>query len=859
MTDSQQPDSAPQLDNEREVTALPGRSGIRDRFDRKQHLFSTRAAECFQAEDRSTGAIAHLWLLRFPLSVHSEESARFVRRIKRISQLRVGIPEVLQYGVDSAGAAFLVTAPLAQRSVIEGADQGGDGEALFREILKLAAELHANGIFLGDISEDSFALDREGRVLLVGLMGTFDAGARQTAMLPPADTYHYLAPEQRSGSGPDILTDVYALGVYGYRLLTGRYLMGNKAVGGPVENPVMSAPAPTVVKPHLSRWVDDVLGRCLEIGPDQRFRDAGQILDVVEEATRTGLAPGGSSAWSRRTVLVHPHETPAEQGKDYLPIPSQRSLPTKTQRMENDEGRSGRKKLLLGAAWVAAVFAGAAFAIFVFYSVGSWTNAGKSAAKKDADADSAEDGAMGDLQNPIILQSDYAPPELRPLISAIGASELALEKRKEALAAVSQSDEPIAYAVMIATAKSHNENVLRAEAQRLLAGRIKNSGLVRSASVIESWSELERGANRDPADSPAYGLMLTACAPARSIESRKKALLKTYGVLPDIAVRLTAALALDESEEKFAPVLRKMIAGSVSEQELSSRGIGALLFSSPVLLSFFAADIGGLLPRFSDADLRWALTHSEGLVRTYQGELLREALSRKLLDPFHSAFLEALAQPADVNRTEVVSEDLLRAALGEVDESQVDAFARWVSPYSDIVLLAVCVVAKDRSVAQDAFDILAGRSVRVQPAESLIKWVKSYHWDRRRIISKAIGILGLIDRASAEDVNEAFNTLMPYSGGVMFRVIVGSGSQALIRAAVNRMGPSMTTEVLLGLLDYPEKDVRMAVVAALRDRNELVALQGVLRGYERERDEEVRQKYREMHWVTRERDKKIVR
>ena len=75
----------------------------------------------------------------------------------------------------------------------------------------------------------------------------------------------------------------------------------------------------------------------------------------------------------------------------------------------------------------------------------------------------------------------------------------------------------------------------------------------------------------------------------------------------------------------------------------------------------------------------------------------------------------------------------------------------------------------------------------------------------------------------------------------------------LITQAMTRLGAVAKSEELARLLGHQDKRVRMQAIRALKGRNDLSVLQSILQGYERETDPEVREVYRELHWVTKDR------
>jgi serine/threonine protein kinase/formylglycine-generating enzyme required for sulfatase activity len=98
-------------------------------------------------------------------------------------------------------------------------------------------------------------------------------------------TLDYMSPEVRAGQAADTRSDIYAVGIIAYQMLTGRKPLGRaKAV---------SVLAPEIA-PEWDAWVD----KCLEIEPKDRFASATEALEAL-------------AAVPRKAPTLSPEVTPA--------------------------------------------------------------------------------------------------------------------------------------------------------------------------------------------------------------------------------------------------------------------------------------------------------------------------------------------------------------------------------------------------------------------------------------------------------------------------------------------------------------------------------------------------------------------
>jgi tetratricopeptide (TPR) repeat protein len=141
---------------------------------------------------------------------------------------------------------------------------------------------HAEGVIHRDLKPSNIMRDASGRVVIMdfGLARTIQGdGMTQTGMM--IGTMEYMSPEQAMGKDLDARSDEFTVGLIFYELLTGIMPFHAESAIASLVKRTQERAAPLIdVDGSIPRGLSDIVSKCLERNPDERF---GSIEELVNE------------------------------------------------------------------------------------------------------------------------------------------------------------------------------------------------------------------------------------------------------------------------------------------------------------------------------------------------------------------------------------------------------------------------------------------------------------------------------------------------------------------------------------------------------------------------------------------------
>jgi serine/threonine protein kinase len=153
--------------------------------------------------------------------------------------------------------------------------------------------IHGNGVVHRDLKPENIMVGPEDRVKLIDFGIAGQAGARRLTFAKLSQvmgTPDYISPEQVKGKRGDGRSDIYALGVMLYEMLTGKLpFLGPNPFATMNERLLNNPVPPREIDPQISPQLQEIIYRALERDPKNRYATAREFAKDMEHPEQVGV------------------------------------------------------------------------------------------------------------------------------------------------------------------------------------------------------------------------------------------------------------------------------------------------------------------------------------------------------------------------------------------------------------------------------------------------------------------------------------------------------------------------------------------------------------------------------------------
>ena len=318
---------------------------LNGRYKIKSLIGTGGMAAVYLAKDLILDRLVAIKVLRLDFRQNDDAMRRFRREALSATQLThpniVGVYDVGQsQEMNYIVMEYVEGIDLKDYIRQKGALHPIEAVRIMMQIVSAIAAAHQNRIIHRDIKPQNILIDKEGNVKITDFgiaVALSDTSLTQTNTL--LGSVHYLSPEQARGGMATVQTDIYALGIVLYELLTGKVPFdGESAVSIALKH--FQEPLPTIVNPKamIPQSLENIVLKATAKDPMHRYKSCYEMFQDLKtclDSTRLYEKKFVPASFSGETKVLTPIHT-----QKVKPIQTSKEIPV----VEMDEEKPVKKR-----------------------------------------------------------------------------------------------------------------------------------------------------------------------------------------------------------------------------------------------------------------------------------------------------------------------------------------------------------------------------------------------------------------------------------------------------------------------------------------------------------------------------------
>ena len=268
-----------------------GRVWLFAHFELLRLIGAGNCGKAYEARNLKTGQVVALKVLEFlPLESRRRAFRRLIRQVRFAAGTEhPNIVPILDVGL-GGGVPYiemqLMPGGLDSYVARRGPVPWPEASRYLLEVLSALSFSHAQGLIHGNLSPANILLDGAGhaRVTDFGLLALASETCAAGGANAPLGSPHFMAPEQWQGGEVSPATDVYAAGLLGYSMMTGRLAFeGENAMTLLYKHLHVPVQDPGAAVPEIPASIALAVQKASSKSPAERFRTAEDFAAAVRD------------------------------------------------------------------------------------------------------------------------------------------------------------------------------------------------------------------------------------------------------------------------------------------------------------------------------------------------------------------------------------------------------------------------------------------------------------------------------------------------------------------------------------------------------------------------------------------------